>query len=405
MDGREQKDVPPDFSELDNLHKFVSSFLGRVEKVERGVNLDNDIGAMPHEDTKSKMAELRNMVTDVENRIQDAGDDLAQSENLHKHVHIFHNYYMWVNREINRITERLEEHGYQHLDEHTNLPSNMHQIWDVGLNVQNKEDQCNHSPTLRNVTRVSQLGALQQDLGQNSIDDGAINSVDVSFDAVSNRETGDPKNAPETPKSLAQTSVTAKFVTVHKLSPQLDYEQTITNLKAYFQEKPNESFIGNNTSFLSTNSEFMNTSLNKPDFGASSFDQLNSSWLGIGQEPISGKDHLAPTLSSLATARNNLPKTNTTSSSSPHEGGSSLGDPIGLCTEQEWEMLKDQISLTFKEVNDMIMNLNQVYSNAPDEPLDLSAGDIQQRILTMLNRIKFEIRGKNIGYFPINTAS
>jgi len=403
MEPKEQKDVPPDFSELDNLHKFASSFLGRVEKVGREVNLDNDIGAMPNEDTKSKMAELRDMMTDVENRIQDASDDLSQPENLHKHVDVFHNYYTWVNREITRITDHLQEHGYHTLDEHTNLPPDMQQIWDLGLNSQNDEKDCN-SISLGGTRQVSEQSTFQLDDGHTSIDDdAAIDSVDVSFHARSGRENGEIKKVPETPKSPSETAVTSKFVTVHELSPQQDYEQTVANFKAFFEEKPDESLnFGNNTSFMSTTSELMNTPLRKPDCGASHHAQVNS-WLATGHEHISGKAQVEA-LPSSSNSGNNFSETPLRSPKGAAGGGSPLGQPIALCTEQEYEVLRDKISLNLQEVNDMIMNFNQDHTKTPNEPLNLSLGDTEQKILTQLNRIKFGVKGTKLGYFPISTA-
>lgn len=411
MEPSEQKDVPPDFSDLDNLHKFVSSFLGRVEKVEREVNLDNNIGAMPHDDTKSKMTELRDMVIDVENRIQDASDDLAQPENLNKHVNVFHNYYTWVNREITRITDHLGEHGYQPLDEHASLPSDMHQIWDEGLNTQNDENESNDGNSEGGTRQqLSEPTAFQQDDGHISMEDEetAIDTRDMSFDVSAERREGEGIKPPQTPKNSAETPVTAKFVTVHTLSPQQDYEQKITEFKAFFQEKPDESMTcGNSTSFQSSNSEFMyNTSPNKPGFGTTSLDKLNGSWMATGKELITEKSHEEQPLTPYSNTRNDWDKTDVSRATFPPGGGSSLEEPIALCTEQEYEqLLRGKIQLNLKEVNAMIMSLNEVQKKNPGEPLDLSAGDNEMKVLNLLDRIKFDCKGTKMGYFPISTTS
>jgi len=401
MEQRQQKDVPPDFSELDHLHKFASSFLGRVEKVGREVNLDNNIGAIPNEDTKTKMAELRDMVIDVENRIQDASDDLSQPENLHKHVDVFHNYYTWVNREITRISKHLQEHGYHCLDEHKNLPMDMHQIWDVGLNGQTEVKNQDCSMSIGNSRQVSEHGTYQPNDGHTAIEgeDAAIDSVDVSFDLHSRREKGE--NIQETPKSSSETVVTSKFVTVHELSPQQDWEQSLANFKAYFGDKPNESLtFGDNTSFMSTNSELIKTPLTKPDCQASRHSQVNG-WFSTGEEPISGLGQVEPS-PSMSDPINEFNETPLCSPKYVAGGGSPSGYPIALCTEDEYETLRDQISLNLQDVNSMIMKLNLVHLRTPDEPLSLSLDD--RKILNQLNRIKYGIKGMKGGYFPITMA-
>jgi len=289
MELRDQKDVSPDFSELDTLHKFVSSFLGRVEKVEHEVDLDNDLGAMPNEDTKSQMRELKDMVNDVENRIQDANDDFLQPENMYKHVDVFHNYYTWINREITRITDHLAEHGYLPLDEHTDLPANLHQIWVEGLKDQSGdvESDANDAATCGNSKRRFLESSIpQSEVGDTStfVEGSIIEDTDISRQGlVEYRQEEERIESPQTPQNTAETAVTANFVTVHKLSPQQDYEQTIHNFKAFFQDNPTDmSEYANTTSFLSTKSEIASTSPSKPEFGTS-FDELNSGWTTVGK--------------------------------------------------------------------------------------------------------------------------
>jgi len=53
----------------------------------------------------------------------------------------------------------------------------------------------------------------------------------------------------------------------------------------------------------------------------------------------------------------------------------------------------------------MISGFNEVLKKSPDEPLSLAAGDNKREILTQLNRIKFQIKGRKLGYYPINASS
>lgn len=222
-------------------------------------------------------------------------------------------------------------------------------------------------------------------------DDAGIDSVNVSFDARFGLEKGEMTKVQETPKSPPETAVTSKFVTVHELSPEQDYEQTVANFKAYFEGKPNESItFGDNTSFMSTNSELTNTPLTKPDCKASKHHHPNG-WFEMVQEPI------------LAMPQIEFNETPLCSPNCVPGGGSPFGDPIALCTEEEYEILRDQISLNLQDINKMIINLNQVHIRNPDEPLSLSTGD--QKILSKLNRIKYGMKGTKLGYFPINLVS
>jgi len=304
MEPRDQKDVPPDFSELDTLHKFVSSFLGRVEKVEHEVDLDNDLGAMPNEDTKSQMRKLKDMVNNVENRIQDANDDFLQPENMYKHVDVFHNYYTWINREITRITDHLAEHGYLPLDEHTDLPANLNQIWIEGLKDQGDEVELDANDPADCGTGKSRF--LESSIPQSEVGDtltcadgGIIEDTDMSRQELHEfRQEEERMKSPQTPENTAETAVTANFVTVHKVSPEQDYEQTIHNFKAFFQDNPTDMMeYANTTSFLSTKSNHASTSPSKPDFGTS-FDELNSGCTTVGTESGYVKLDENPTLPS-----------------------------------------------------------------------------------------------------------